>query len=665
MDNDAKETDLIATVFGVGGLLESKLQGYEARVGQVELAYAVLDGMVQGGVTVAEAPTGTGKSVGYGVPATIRATANENTVIVTANIALQEQLVGKDLPFLKSVLPWEFKYALAKGVGNYLCERQFADTMNETVLNGFQGSSSEKWQWSQIVRWKGSTKTGDVSELSFEPAYSIRNRFTVQGEDCTGRKCKFYEQCLAMKAKAEVAEADIIVTNYALYFIDLLIKRNGGNGVFPDYSHVVFDEGHKAADYARGFLSTRMSRGAVEYAIRSLDSKQSAKSAKGPLGVIDVELRAKATVVTDKLFALLTSHYHSEDYNVRFVGPWKGRGVGAAVDFINVMSEVAKAYVRATNEQVLTDERKQELSLLAAKCEQYSELVRNASKYQDADQWIYHLQEGGERISLGRMPISVADRLSEWVFESGDIKSVVVTSATLATRVDDYDYVCSELGIAKDNAELLTVESPFDLGKSMIVVCPPMPLPSSDRFVGEVARRVLQVIESIGGRTLCLFTSYRNMNAVYELVDRETELPLLKQGDAPRMQLIERFKLQKSTVLFGTESFWAGVDVPGEALSCVIIDKLPFPNLGDPLHDVLKEKYSKAYFFKYSIPAAVIAFRQGVGRLIRTTKDRGAIVVLDSRMVDKPYGSTFRRSFPALVKMVRDIGAVQKFLELD
>lgn len=410
-------------------------------------------------------------------------------------------------------------------------------------------------------------------------------------------------------------------------------------------------------------MGFRVTRGGISHASKLLDHKQGPKAKKGPMPTVDPALRKQIITAADNLFAGLTKHFHSKQYNVRFQCAWEGRMLDNAKVLAAHLGDGAKQLYEAAGLSGITPERAQELHNMAARCADHGKNIIRIAEF-ESEGWVFFLDEEGDRVVMKGSPVSVAAYLRDNLFEykKGEfaVESVTVTSATLATTRDDYSFISDQLGLK--GAEELTVESPFNIEENMLVVCPAMPSVKSDRFVHSLAERILDVLDEVGGRTLCLFTSYRNMHKVYDLVQRQSDYPLMKQGEAPRTQLIERFKKHKESVLFGTESFWAGVDVPGDSLSCVVIDKLPFPNISDPLQDVLKSKYGSSYFGKVSIPQAVIAFRQGAGRLLRTDTDRGAIVILDSRVTEKGYGKKFTRSFPQGTRIVRDLAHIGPFV---
>lgn len=655
--------DYVLDVFGADGLLSREFPAYEPRVGQIELAYAVADGMKEGVNVLAEAPTGTGKSLGYGVPATYRASLGEKVVIVTKNIALQEQIVGKDLPLLAKVLPWNFTFALAKGMGNYLCRSAFDESVNKSIMRGVENASDLR-QWSNVMKWASATLTGDISELSFEPSFELKQRFTILSEECPGKKCAHYSDCFAIKARQRVRNAGVVVTNYALFFADFAIKLAGAEGVLPRYTHVVFDEGHSAADHARDFLGFRVTQGAIAYAVKLLDHKQGESARKGPMPVVDPDLKMRVTRASDNFFEALTSLYHSDAYKCRFTRPWKEDLKRLADELISSLGESSRSLSKAALLPGISSERALELHSVAAKCGEHASNIMAVKDFK-SDEWVFYLEEENDRIALKGKPIDVSSYLRSSLFnaKTGEnaVKSVTVTSATLATKVDDYSFISSQLGIG--DAEKLTVLSPFNIEENTLIVCPPMPSPQDARWQRSLAERMLEAIQEAKGRTLCLFTSYRSLNAVFNELRGKCQYPLLKQGSLPRMQLIEKFKTDIPSVLLGTESFWAGVDVPGESLSQVVIDRLPFPNISDPLQDVLRVRKGKSYFNENSVPEAVIAFRQGCGRLLRTVADRGVITILDSRVTEKGYGKVFLRSFPEGTRIVHQLEHIGPFLE--
>jgi ATP-dependent DNA helicase DinG len=664
--NGCVNQDYITQFFSKGGQLSKVFPGYQPRMQQIELAYAVDEAMNNSDYLLAEAPTGTGKSLGYGVPAAhFAGTRGQKVVIVTANIALQEQLVNKDLPLIQRTVPWKFEFALAKGINNYLCLSNFDEAMSEAA---FEGSSADhRGHWNEISKWAASTLTGDLSELSFEAPPALRQKFTTTSDDCIGRKCSFYNQCFAMKAKSAYKRAQVVVTNYSLFFIDLALRgaEPGAEGILPKYTHVIFDEGHKAADIAREFFGFSLSPYGVHTVLNMLDSPAKETSKKGPFYTIDAELKKRGVRKSEEFFELLFKWYKSKEYNIRIRAPFTGRILELARDLQTVLGAASRAFNEASTDVRLNEVRKAETGNYAARCDKYSSslgamLIPTTF---DSSEWVYYLEERGRSVSLNGKPVAVAEFLKKLLFKEGsdktanDVKSVVVTSATLEMKL-----ARKQLGLA--NPVELRVDSPFDLENQMLMVLPSMPDPSSPMFARKLGSRLIEVLNQSQGRALCLFTSYRVLEEAYAIVLAEG-LPytILKQGDAPRTQLIAQFKADTSSVLFGTESFWAGVDVPGEALSVVTIDRIPFPNVSDPVQDALKEKNQRSYFGEFSLPIAMLQFRQGAGRLIRAIDDRGVLVCFDPRLLEKPYGRQFVNVLTKSgVKTTRDIQEIGLFL---
>lgn len=659
--------DPVAMVFGREGLLKQKFAGYEPRMGQVALAYAVDQAMRSGGTLLAEAPTGTGKSLAYGVPASWHAARQgKRVVIVTANIALQEQLVGKDLPMLQSILPWNFSYALAKGINNYLCLDRFDDTKGELV-NQFE-DPTEFNRWKEVQVWAAVTQTGDLNELPFEvKAGQLRSAFTTSTDDCTGKACASFDICHGMRARQLVREAQVVVTNYHLFFADLVLRRanEGGRGVLPAYDFVVMDEGHKAADIARDFIGFRLTRHGAAWCVRLLNAKNNPRSKKAPIPPIAPELRQDVIDAADQFFRDLAEYSKSDDYVVRIRDRYCVR---SGSRLVALLGDAGKALAQASASLPLPADRRTELMTGAARCGVFAVSVQAAMDLKDDGDVVYFIEEQSGRAALCSKPIDVSGWLRHELFKHETVKAAVVTSATL-TVDGKFDHVAEELGA--EDCEGVVGESPFDWTKQALVVIPTSFegqrfLPPDKKGHGEQSARVfVEVVRQARGRTLGLFTSYRQLELAHRrLIDAGLPYAVFRQGEAPRMQLIERFKADVTSVLLGTESFWQGVDIPGEALSCLVIDRIPFETPDDPIVDAVNSRDRRA-FQRWMVPRAVIDFRQGSGRLIRTKSDRGVLVVLDRRLLDKGYGRRFTRSLPEGLRISRDLSSVGEFLDAD
>jgi len=626
-------------VFGGGGFLDQHFDGYAPRPGQIEMARAVELALSEGEHLVAEGPTGTGKSLAYLVPAALAAARSDRRVlVVTGNIALQEQLVTKDLPALAAALPFELRFALMKGRRNYLCLDRLERERRDGTLD-VPGEPREEADLMKVVEWTARTGTGDVSELSFEPAWPVWRRFSVGSDDCPGAKCPQYEPCWSRLAKMKALDAHVVVTNYHMLFAHLsVLEATRQQRVLPPLDLVVLDEAHKAADVAREFFGWRISlAGLRRFRQPLLD-----------LGYPDAErrlFRSARSFCQD-----LARRFRSPDYQVRL------READLPEPMILLIALCSAGALFKHEAGAASPGEALALSRLSERCREYADRISLTLSLSDPNAVSYiELDRDGLGVLCSR-PVDVGGRLREQLF--GLASSVIVTSATLSTS-GSFALVRGELGVPK--ARELVVESPFDHAeRSLLIVPTGLPDPTAREWPPAVARLVRQVAVAAGGRTLGLFTSYRSLSVACGGL-RGSGLRVLRQGDRPRTALVDAFRSDVGSVLLGTESFWTGIDVPGESLSCVIIDRLPFPSPTDPVLDAIRAK-DKRWFFRYALPRAVIAFRQGFGRLLRRADDRGVVVVLDRRLVDRPYGRLFLKSLPR-VRLSRDIADVTRFLE--
>ncbi len=680
-------SDYIDEIFGEGGKLAQHFAGYEPREGQVALARAVDSAIKNDGHLLAEAPTGTGKSLAYAVPAIYHALQRrENEVpaaaaiIVTANIALQEQLVRKDLPLLSEILPWPFDYALLKGKNNFLCL--------DRLINGAPGELADvdREMNEQIVKWANRTEEGDISELPFEPPHDLWRRFSVSSDDCTGKECDYYSSCFSELARKRAKRAHVVVTNYHLFFSDMKVRQVTGGMVqlLPSYSIAILDEGHKATDIARDFFGFRITEGSLGWAG----------------SMLDWSTKAALERASQEFFMSLRSHKNSGAYKARLRRQDVVESGQLVRALCNAGAEYGDRLEPLFGEEVTSDGRKEAIKL-ARKLGRINEIksqielamrLRGKPKTpwqpipslpddtsgvnwywsdpslggsnvvkSEADaasvEDVFFIEEDHGKIALCSKPIRVATRLREELFRN--TRSVSVTSATLMAR-GSFDFIAGDLGVEKPVT--LEAKSPFNWREQALLVTPTdVPLPDNSLdFTQVVATKCRETIGYAKGRTLALFTSYKNLNAAHAQVS-QAGYRVLRQGDMPRTQLIDEFRRDINSVLLGVESFWAGVDVPGESLSCVFIDRLPFTTPEDPVMDALSES-DREWFMKYSVPRAIIAFKQGFGRLIRTVNDRGVVVLLDRRVSTKFYGKFFINSLPP-VQRSYNLEDVRRFLD--
>ncbi len=634
--------EYLSEVFGDGGLFASRFPGYEMREGQVALARMVDEAMRGGRHALGEGPCGTGKSVAYSVPAVWHAHHEKKRVVIaTANIALQEQLVRKDLPMLASVLPWPFTFALLKGRNNYLCLDRMAESEARGELRGLYYDDQQR-QVDDVLAWVEATKTGDVSELAFIPQAQVWSRFSVGSEDCKGDGCPFRDDCFAERAKATAQDADIIVTNYHMLFAHLAVREATGQDlVLPPFDLLVLDEAHEAAEIAREFFGFSVSEhtfGRLASAAADMGNKQ-----------LDGELRQEA----GRLFAMLAAYARSPRYKKRLKEP----GFASASGVQRALGKlVALATACAEDETNGKKERAAARNVAKNAAAAGARLAEGLGQSDRSKVYWLDVDSKG-RAKLRSKPIDVSELLREQLFVR--CRSVSLVSATLTTS-GNFDFVRRELGVPEGALEVIA-ETPFDFGSQALLVVPErLPDPRDPDFVDAAARVFQHVVDACDGRTLGLFTSYRNLNAVYERIDGG-EHRVLRQGELPRAELTRTFKEDVGSILLGTESFWTGIDVAGEALTGLVIDKLPFPPPDDPVIDAICERDPRA-FDNYLVPLAIIALRQGVGRLIRCRTDVGVAVILDKRIAEKGYGRKFLKSLPPMLT-TRRVENITRFLE--
>jgi ATP-dependent DNA helicase DinG len=634
-------SDYLSDVFGDGGIFASRFPGYEARPGQVALARMVDEAMSSGRHALGEGPCGTGKGVAYCVPAIHQAVKHgKRVVIATANIALQEQLVTKDLPMLKELLPWDFEFALLKGRNNFVCLDRLREAEARGELTMGYGDEVEQ-QLQHILGWERETETGDKSELPFVPKVQAWSKASVGSEECKRDGCRFFDDCYAERAKAIAAEADIVVTNFHMLFAHLAIRGETGRDlVLPPFDFLVLDEAHEAADVAREFFGFTISR----FTITRL-AQVAAEAGWRPIA-------RKLRDAVDPLFRDIVAFERSASYRKRLRTPGfvdEEPIVGLLQTLAGVAADRVDDSGRSREEQN-TARNIARLSMLAAS------RITEAIAQSDGNKvyWIELDTKG--RAKLRAKPIDVSKRLREDLFDTTD--SVSLVSATLTTG-GHFKFCRAEVGVPDEALEVIA-ESPFDFStQSLLVVPDNIPEPKDPGFPSAVSWALEQVIDACDGRTLGLFTSYRVLNAVYDQV-RHYGHRVLRQGDLPRTELSRIFKEDVGSVLLGTESFWTGIDVKGEALTAVVIDKLPFPHPDDPVISAICERDPRA-FNNYLLPKAIISFRQGVGRLIRSRDDIGVIVLMDRRIAEKNYGRRFLASLPWM-QSSRRLDSIVRFL---
>ncbi len=635
-------------VFGAQGFLAGGFAGYEARPQQFRMAEIVQKIFQKGGYLAVEAGTGVGKSFAYLIPAIDAASLGGGQVLIsTFTITLQEQLINKDLPFLAKCLPRSFTAVLAKGRGNYLCKRRLAYVLRQ----GFLLPERFNCELDLIKAWASQTHDGSLSDLGFVPSETVWEKVNSEHGNCQGRKCQYFKECFYQQARRQLDGADIIAANHALMFSDLVLKEEGFS-LLPDYKYVIIDEAHNIERVAEDHFGIDVSEAGVK---RLLDELYNPRTKKGVLAyknaeeIIDTVIRARADAKS--FFAAVGNWYEQsrEETNGR-----------CHKHFItDVLSESVKKLRRQLSSLANSIEdvdEKFELMRFVNKC---ALLISEADDFlnQQKEGSVYWVEPGaGSRrsIHLRSAAIDVGPDIKRVLFDQ--YQSVVMTSATLSVDGADgksgFKFFAGRIGI--EDYEAVKLGSPFDYQKQVTMyIEKDMPDPNQPQFIEDAVEKIKKYVLKTDARAFVLFTSYAMMEQVarriYEWFE-DNDIEFYQQGaGTDRSSLLRLFKKGHRAVLFGADSFWQGVDVPGEALSNVIIVRLPFavpdqPLLAGRLEQIRLEGGNP--FFDYQLPCAVIKFKQGFGRLIRTKTDSGIIAVLDSRIINKKYGQMFLNAVP-------------------
>ncbi|MDP7530008.1 MAG: helicase C-terminal domain-containing protein [Candidatus Scalindua sp.] len=699
---------LIENILGKNGIIANKLDSYELRPQQMDMALTIEKSIEENKHLIIEAGTGVGKSMAYLIPFIFWTVRNKKKVVIsTYTKTLQEQLIKKDLPFLRNALrsandntrqnnlpgqedKFDFSYTLCVGGQNYLCLRRF----NQLQMHGLIDTKKEVKELQEIIQWEGQTKSGLRSELDFEPSQSVWSKVCRESDLCFGKKCLFNDDCYYYKARRKEYKAQILVTNHHLFFANLV---NEGR-VLPDFDAVVFDEAQTLEDVATSYFGIAISNFNVKFL---LDSILNPKTGKGlitrlfkPSDKTVAAIREtldEARHASDLFFSEITEKYGTGSKTTRI------RKKGVINNYLSKPLSNLSGALESLLNLVTVEEERLEIFVFANRCRETNKNISIIIN-QELEEYVYWaeiekrtnslglLNHKYTRCSLFAAPINIAEDFEKQIFDK--IRPVILTSATLSVN-GNFNYIKERLGIpdctpaghfhreefdsditnSGDFCEKI-IGSPFNFSENALIYVPDNiqdPNQEPDAYRHNITKHIEEIISLTQGRSFILFTSFEMLNAVYKKIKDDMDTyTLFKQGDKPRYQLLEEFKASKNPVLFGTATFWQGVDVPGKALKCVIITKLPFAVPSDPIIEArmeLLKSQNKNPFMDYQVPQAITLLRQGFGRLIRTATDTGIVAILDPRIKSKFYGKFFLNSLPGCEK-TSDIKDIKNFLAL-
>jgi len=617
-----KISNPIEDILGEKGSLSRSFQGFEFRPAQVQMALLISEALRNRGQVIIEAGTGTGKTMGYLVPIIM---SGKKTVISTGTINLQEQIFFKDIPIISKTTGLKVDSLMMKGRKNYLCLHRYHQYFSFPSILKPDGDAVRVRE--RFDGWLKKTKIGDRAELPWladnDPLWEA---VSSNSDQCQGIECIHREGCFLNALRKRAAQAEIIIVNHHLFFADIMVKQGGFGEIIPRFQAVVFDEAHKIEEIATNYFGVNLSTGQLVAFVKDVE-----KETEELCDTDKQEIKRHLNIIRSCTEQIQDLFYQSDE---------KGRLIGDGVLRIH---EGPSADIRKGLNYI-----QQRLGhAIAARAEDMGRSLEVIFSSDDPD-WLNWYEKRERGMVFHASPLDVSKSMRELLYDN--VKTIIFTSATLSTN-GNFDYIRSCLGIPENAFEGI-YPSHFDFKTQTIMYVPnDLPSPNSKDFAVEAAKRVIEILEITSGRALILFTSYSNLNIVYELVSGKLPYTVYRQGDAPRSILLERFRQDTHSVLLATGSFWQGVDVPGDALSCLIVDKLPFDSPGDPLVaariESIRSKGGNP-FMEYQLPSAIISLKQGFGRLIRKRSDRGVLAILDGRILTARYGRFFFDSLPEI-----------------
>jgi ATP-dependent DNA helicase DinG len=629
-----------ADILGPEGLLARSLEGFEFRPSQVDMASQIEEALIRKTPALVEAGTGIGKTFGYLVPLIL---SGKKVVISTGTKNLQEQIYFKDIPLLRAATGLKPDAMMMKGRKNYLCLHRYHQLPAQESFLKARGKALQ----GRMEKWLKETRFADRAELPWlADDTSLWDELSCSSEQCLGTNCLYFENCFLNELRRAAARSSIIIVNHHLFFADLKIKRSGFGEVIPRFQVVVFDEAHNVEETATDYLG------------ESISTNQLAEL------VSDLEKETKTLQKAEN--AHFNMHLAALKSQIEYLRHWFDSGENRERLDTPSLDELRRKpgrEVRAALKKIALDLEERAFEKLQAytiRAQELHSLLALVLESRESD-WLTWYERRNTGITLHASPLDISERLKSLLYTQ--VETTIFTSATLSTN-GTFDYFKSRLGLSE--AVEAIYPSHFDFNNHCLLYIPrDLPLPSSPHFPAAIAGRILEILERTRGRALVLFTSYHNLNMVHTMIRDKVPYALQRQGDAPRSTLLDAFRKDVHSVLLATGSFWQGVDVPGEALSCVIVDKLPFDSPGDPLVAARIEAITSRggnSFFEYQVPSAIISLKQGLGRLIRKATDRGVLSVLDNRINTKPYGKLFLESLPE-IPLTRDLADIKRFFE--
>ncbi len=680
---------------------------YEIRDEQLHMLEGVTSSFNENLVSLIEAGTGTGKTLSYLVPAINWALKNEERVVISTNtINLQEQLIDKDIPLLYDAFDDDFNYSLVKGMRNYLCLLR-----TETIQEGLfeMADDDEVGSIDDILEWAKVTEDGSLSDLSFTPPDSVWEKVSAESDSCLRARCPYYSRCFFYKSRREIASSQLLIVNHHLLFSDLAIKsasESSEAGILPPFKRVIFDEAHHLNDAATSHFGMRATKFGILRVIRRLKRKGKGGQGKGLIyytaalatklvklyrkGVVNDLLRKVEELLSTKVdtldqyvgdsfdalytFCLTVAQEKEggkEEINLRITEDIIKREGWENVDkkfsILRIRLKELHEEIKAITDILIDYEVENDIAKLIVefkgvsnKLDYYSDVISTFLSREDDGfvRWVEgRMGRGGILSGLGLSPLDISSTLKERLYSK--CKTVVMTSATLAVN-NNFGFLKSGLGLEDEQrVDELILPSPFNYEEQLLLAIPDdIPEPGNVGYAEAISELIRDAVKASKGNALILFTSYTLLETVYRKIHEELEdegILALKQGAFPRAKLLDKFRIEDNSVLFATDSFWEGVDVPGDALKLVIITRLPFRVPTEPIIEArveYMENQGLNSFTDYSVPVAVLKFKQGFGRLIRTKTDKGAVLVLDKRLISKFYGKFFLNSLPKCTKLV-------------